>query len=1095
MGATAQIKIDTTRASQYYKEADSLLIQKKYEESIALFNKALPEYKKAKTWEKVASCYNKISENQWRKDDDDESLLSAKKALGICVKHLKNNVEEAVANDNIGIFYDKRGIPNKALLNYKKVSVSNHPDKRDFYRRFGGVYKDLGKYDKSIEIYNKALNIKTQKSKKDEKITIRLHSGIADLFIRLTEFNKAEFHLKKALEIGLKSKFKHEGTIGNVYYTLGALYLNTGKYNQSKEHCQKALELYMQSSGKDSFSVANTYYSLGLLAGHKGQYYAELDYIHKALEIYLNKKINNLNLSKIYHTIGATYTNIGAYQKADQYLDKALDITSKVVGDNHYMTATLYFSKGIVQQSLEKYDQAFIFYNKSLSIDIKNLGENHPKIARSYDLIGDMHMIKREYDKALSYYEKTLNIYIKKNHVGLTETFNRIGYVKQELGLFEEALQYFKKSLEFCEKRYNRKNKFIATCKNYIAGTYLKMKLYDKALIFSKSAVEANTKDNQSIDKDFDPDSFLDLSILLLSLKNEAEISKNIYLQGNDVNDLKNASYVYHKADIVIHNIRQSFTDYQDKVTFAKQAKEFYQNAIAVQLLQHSVQNDSKSLEKAFYYTEKSKSNTLKELLNETNAKNFSGLPIDLTVLEKELRTNRSFYQSKITEEELEQEIDSTKVTDFQNKLFDINRQQDSLTKVLEKDYPKYFKLKYQNDIIGITDLQHQIDNKTTLLEFFTGDSTTYAFTISKNSVDIQELSTPKLTKRIEEFRKSITSKNIQEFKKQSHLLYNTLLTPIKEQLKGDQLIIVPDGPLWHLNFELLLTQNDASEDPGELSYLLKDYAITHANSANLLFNPFKEGVSEDEKEGCLAFSFSDSTNITTSKNMSLATLRDTGDDLPGTRKEIRAIADIIDGQYYFGAEANEANFKKNADRYKILHLALHGEVDNEYPDNSKLFFTKSNDTIEDNLLYAHELFALDIPSELTVLSACNTGTGKIAKGEGIMSLGNAFQYAGTKSLLLSSWEVPDNTAPELMRYFYTNLKAGMHKGRALQQAKLEYLKTADRYHKDPFYWGGFYLVGDSAPIQFRDTDSWYWILGLGVLLILGLFLYKRKRG
>ena len=169
----------------------------------------------------------------------------------------------------------------------------------------------------------------------------------------------------------------------------------------------------------------------------------------------------------------------------------------------------------------------------------------------------------------------------------------------------------------------------------------------------------------------------------------------------------------------------------------------------------------------------------------------------------------------------------------------------------------------------------------------------------------------------------------------------------------------------------------------------------------------------------------------------------------------------------------------------------MHGEIDNERPENSKLLFTKAKDTIEDNYLYGHELFAMNIPAELTVLSACNTCTGKIAKGEGVMSLGNAFQYAGTKSLVLSRWEISDNTTPILMKYFYTHLKAGMNKSRALQQAKLEYLKTADINRLDPFYWAGFYLIGDTAPIPFKNDNMLYWWLGLfGVMIALGLVVY-----
>lgn len=134
------------------------------------------------------------------------------------------------------------------------------------------------------------------------------------------------------------------------------------------------------------------------------------------------------------------------------------------------------------------------------------------------------------------------------------------------------------------------------------------------------------------------------------------------------------------------------------------------------------------------------------------------------------------------------------------------------------------------------------------------------------------------------------------------------------------------------------------------------------------MFDIFKSDQESKTLQECLAFSFSDSTQITETRAIDLGTLRDAGEDLPDTRKEIRAISNIIDGQYYFGSQAIEANFKKNAGQYSILHLALHGDVDNEQPENSKLYFTKSKDALEDNLLYSHELFALDIPAELTVL-------------------------------------------------------------------------------------------------------------------------------
>ncbi|MEL6561814.1 MAG: CHAT domain-containing protein, partial [Bacteroidota bacterium] len=311
-------------------------------------------------------------------------------------------------------------------------------------------------------------------------------------------------------------------------------------------------------------------------------------------------------------------------------------------------------------------------------------------------------------------------------------------------------------------------------------------------------------------------------------------------------------------------------------------------------------------------------------------------------------------------------------------------------------------------------------------------------------------------------------------------------------------LIIIPHGELWNLNFDLLLTEETTSNNPKDFPYLLKDYNISYANSATLLFqDSFKE--KQRTAGNCLAFSYSDSlslVNDSESSFMSFNTLRKAGDDLPGSRREIAAVAKIIDGNYYFGKEASEKNFKEQAEKYNILHLALHGEIDNQDPNNSKLYFTASKDSIEDDFLYTHELYAMDLPSELTVLSACNTGAGKLAKGEGIMSLGRAFQYAGTKSLMLSSWEVSDGVAPELMKAFYSYLKDGKSKSESLRLAKLGYLQNAPAERSYPYYWGNFFILGDDSSVSLEREKPFTIYLIFGVLIIFfmsGVYYARRK--
>ena len=104
------------------------------------------------------------------------------------------------------------------------------------------------------------------------------------------------------------------------------------------------------------------------------------------------------------------------------------------------------------------------------------------------------------------------------------------------------------------------------------------------------------------------------------------------------------------------------------------------------------------------------------------------------------------------------------------------------------------------------------------------------------------------------------------------------------------------------------------------------------------------------------------------------------------------------------------------------------------------------------------------------------------------MSLGRSFAYAGVKSLLVSRWEVPDYTAPQIMKYFYDGLKEGMKKSEALRYAQTQFLANdADDITSAPFYWSGFYIIGDDSPISSNQSglDQWiYWLLVVALLVV-----------
>jgi CHAT domain-containing protein len=215
---------------------------------------------------------------------------------------------------------------------------------------------------------------------------------------------------------------------------------------------------------------------------------------------------------------------------------------------------------------------------------------------------------------------------------------------------------------------------------------------------------------------------------------------------------------------------------------------------------------------------------------------------------------------------------------------------------------------------------------------------------------------------------------------------------------------------------------------------------------------------------------------------------------LPGSKEEVHSINKIIGGQVFIDENATEHNFKQNAGKYDILHLAMHTIVDTDDPMYTKMVFTQTNDSVEDNFLNTYELYNMNLSARMAVLSSCNTGKGRLQKGEGVISLARGFMYAGCPSVTMSLWEVEDKSGSILMKYYYEFLKKGESKAEALQSAKLKFLDGADPLKSHPYFWSGFVVIGNHDSL-FRNNLSTAWMYGVILLMTLtGAGLYFRYR-
>jgi CHAT domain-containing protein len=332
---------------------------------------------------------------------------------------------------------------------------------------------------------------------------------------------------------------------------------------------------------------------------------------------------------------------------------------------------------------------------------------------------------------------------------------------------------------------------------------------------------------------------------------------------------------------------------------------------------------------------------------------------------------------------------------------------------------------------------------------------------------------------------------SLEEYVRLAYQIYQQVVEPLVPLFGKNtkRLIISPDGFLSLIPFESLIENLPAASSGFKnLDYLVKKYDISYVPSATIWLRQPQQKVHHQQQFAGYAPSYE--SMVLASNRMRPGTKIT---HLKYTRDEVKTASEYFKGKNYLGNEATEAAFKQQVNESSILHLALHGMVDDQNPMRSALVFSSPNEDSEDGFLYAYELFNLQINADLVVLSACNTGYGKLNKGEGVMSLSRAFAQAGSRSLVMSLWNANDQVTSVIMNYFYQGLKHGMNKDEALSRAKIKYLQEADPLLAHPFYWSAFVANGDMQPLQEKFN---YWIfLVIPALLIIFLMVYNRRTG
>ena len=540
--------------------------------------------------------------------------------------------------------------------------------------------------------------------------------------------------------------------------------------------------------------------------------------------------------------------------------------------------------------------------------------------------------------------------------------------------------------------------------------------------------------------------------------------------------------------------MRHSYKAEGSKLFLAKKTADILDQSVTTALSLHSELNERQYLRDTFSFFERSKSGILLDALSEAKAKSFSYLPDSLIEQENQIRVSLAGYESLVAQERSKGgNIDSTKLIPWQAKLFEFNRQYEELINAFETHYPNYYDLKYNTVTSSVEDVQKFLtdntDTESTLISYFLGKDFLYAFSVTPDSFFVT--TTPRkgsLEVQIDSLREGITGRDYALYTKFASLLYQQLVAPLADHLSGEQLIIIPHGVLSYVPFEALLTQPiDQSTDNRNyqtLPYLVNEYAISYTYSATLLLQTQQQELNPPSRD-LLAFApvFPDGIPAAQHSGQfikevlaadSTLTIRYGEGALPHTRDEVNSLKRLFDQQHNFIArflnsqsrtyvenQARESQLKKeDTANYRYVHLATHGYASADIPQLSRLLFTLEDSTAsEDGLLHLSEIYNLKLNAELVVLSACETGLGQLAEGEGIIGLSRGFFYAGAQNLAVSLWRAPDEETKNLMVNFYSSMLSGQSKTRSLQLAKATMIDLSPEFAA-PYYWAGFVLIG-----------------------------------
>lgn len=988
-----------------------------------------------------------------------------------------------------------------------------HPETALAYNNQGAFLAIMGQFPEAYQHFLQAYQIQRKHLSGDDLHMLETLIFLGDIHLSLAKFDSAESYFFLALEATQGAEGPRALQRVRVLEKLSTLNRKSGKIRQHVSYAHQAVDLLRSLDRLDSPTGTQVLYTLGIAYLSSQEFEQALETAREALAVGAAwYEPDDPQLTKLYNLEGICYGHLGDYDRQLEAYHKILAIRIKEFGETHPTVAETYNNLGSAYYRKADFPTACDYYQKALDMRKRILGEAHPQTGITAFLLGRTQVKTREVDAAIANLALGQNIFesgFPNGHPYLGFVFEGLGDAWGEKGDLDQQMDYYEKKLALESRQRGKPDPYRAVTLLKVGGVYEKMRQIDKALAITQEAIHALDPqvDPENIWADAAPERVETKPILLKALiQKVAYVAHMAGKEGVDSPFFSYESRLLARADSLVHLMRRNLASDQAQREVLALADVIYNWGVIHYWRAYEASGQAAFVDTAFKYAEKYKSILLLEEVAEAEQRHSSGVPDSLIARRNTLATRVEELQRRIRNEG--EGLADEALADLHANLVDARAGYRKTMESLAKDYPNYFQYRFSHQAPSLEKVRESLDHgNQALIAYFWSYEYVYAFSVYQDGVKLKRIPQDSMKVALEEVLHIIGDgvnaerfgndpRAIRQFARQSHSLYRYLLGDLVPE-GAEKLVVIPDGELAYLPFDVLVREAGEMEDYAHLRYVLQDLELQYAYSAALWMRP-----GQKDRDYSLAFAGFAPSYASTRFQAQRDVLTQAGlsedvfevYDLMFNQEEVEDVAQMLGGSVFTGAQATEQAFKTSAVGPRILHLALHGFAHPDRPPYSMLLFYPSADSVEDSYLYAYEIYHMQLNADLVVLSACNTGAGKLSKGEGVMSLARAFAYAGCNTILSSLWQADDLSTRQLMRLFYQGLDQGADRSDALRKAKMDFLASTDRKH--PYYWAGFVMVGENGPVDTHEV-SLEWLLGFFTALALfgGLLFWGwRKR-